>query len=406
MTETSKVSANEKIVVGLIGVGGMGGNNLRGFMGQPDVEVAAVCDVDADMLGKAIVDVKNKYGRKPRAFTDFRHLLDRKEIDAVVISTPDHWHAIPFIMACEAGKDIFSEKPMSHSIVEARSMLGAARRFKPVVQINTIQRSGANFRDAIDFIRAGGLGKVRVCRAWICGKGGIGKNPIKEPPANLDWDMWLGPSAKAPYHDRIHPYDWRNYLQWGTGDSGNWGAHHIDIVLLGMNEWHPLEVSSVGGGLFRDPSDDRNTPDMLITAYRFPSFVLQWETHNGREGLDGGGGGGCEFIGEKGKLIVERGRTRWSPYGDHPGPESKNDAASHVRDFLDNVKSRGTCRSDIETTYCTTVCCCLSNLTYTCGKSVKWDGAKGEVVGDRKAMENMFYRREYRKPWELPIYRV
>lgn len=404
MADNAKVSANDKIVVGCIGVGGMGSNNLRGFMNQPDVEVAAVCDVDADMLGKAIVDVKNKYGRKPQAFTDFRGLLEMKELDAVMIATPDHWHALPFIMACEAGKDVFSEKPLSHSIVEAQSMFGAAKQHKRVVQINTVQRSGAHFRDAIDFVRSGGCGNIRVCRAWICGKTGVGKNPVKEPPAHLDWNMWLGPGPDHPYHDRIHPYDWRCYLNWGTGNSGNWGAHHIDIVLLGMNEWHPLDVTSVGGRFHCPEDDDQTTPDTMITVYRFPNYVLQWEAHIGKEGLDGGGGGGAEFIGEKGKLIVERSGIKWSPYGDHPGPEKKHEPANHIRDFLDNVKTRGKCRSDIETTYYTTVCCCLSNLTYLYGKSVKWDGAKGEIVGDRKAMECMFYKREYRKPWKLPIY--
>lgn len=405
MADNNSVSPGEKIIVGCIGVGGMGSNNLRGFMNHPEVEVAAVCDVDADMLGRAIVDVKNKYGRKPAAFTDFRRLLDMKEIDAVVISTPDHWHALPFVMACEAGKDIFSEKPLSHSIVEAQSMLGAAKRFGRVVQINTVQRSGGNFRDAVDFVRSGGLGKVRVCRAWINGKTGVGRNPIKEPPAHLDWQMWLGPGPDHSYHDRIHPYDWRCYFNWGTGNSGNWGAHFIDIVLLGMNEWHPLEVASVGGRWFCDPDDDQTTPDTLITVYKFPNFVMQWEARVAREGMDGGGGSGAEWIGEKGKLIVDRGNIRWTPYGDHPGPEKKHENGDHIGNFLENVKTRGTCRSDIETTYYTTVCCHLSNLTYLCGRSIRWDGAKGEIVGDRKAQECIAYRREYRKPWKLPIYK-
>ncbi len=400
------VSANEKIVVGCIGVGGMGSNNMRGFIKHPEVEVAALCDVDADILGKALVDVEKQTGKRPQAFTDFRDLLEMKEIDAVMIATPDHWHALPFITACEAGKDIFSEKPLSHSIVEAQAMLGAARHHKRVVQINTMQRSQGHFRDAIDFVRSGGCGTVRVCRAWVCGKSGVGRNPIKEPPGHVDWDFWLGPGPKRPYHDTIHPYNWRCYFDWGTGNAGNWGAHMIDIVLLGMNEWHPLEVSSVGGKFFCPEDDDQDTPDTSITVYRFPNYVMQWEAHIGKEGLDGGGGGGAEFIGEKGKLIVERGGIKWSPYGDHPGPEKKYENGDHIQDFLDNIKTRGTCRSDIETTYCTTVCCHLANLSYLHGGSIKWDGAKGEIIGDRKAEECLSYQREYRKPWKLPAYKT
>jgi predicted dehydrogenase len=398
------VSANDKIRIGCIGLGAQGMGNLNGFMNHPEVDVAAVCDVDSDLLKKATSAVLKKQLHMPLAVKDFRHVLDRRDIDAVVISTPDHWHALPFIMACEAGKDVFCEKPISHDIVEAQSMVGAAEHYKRVVQVNTMQRSSGHFRDAIDFVRAGGLGKVNICRAWICGSRVVGVNPVKEPPAHLDWDFWLGPSAKSAYHGNIHPYMWRYYSNWGTGQSGNWGAHMIDIVLLGMNEWHPLDVSSVGGRLAYGDGDG-DMPDTLMTVYRFPSFMMQWEVHTTREGLDGGGNHGSEFIGEKGKLIVDRGGVKWSPYGEHPGPEKKHENADHIADFLDSMRTRGTCRSDIETMYYTTACCHLANLAYQAGRSIKWDGEKGVIVGDRKAMDLPAYRREYRKPWKLPYYR-
>jgi len=416
--QEKQVSANDKILIGCIGVGGMGMGNMGGFMGQPEVEVAAVCDVDQNFLNRAAGEVEKKYGRKPKAAKDFREVLDMKDVDAVVISTPDHWHALPFIMACEAGKDVFCEKPISHDIVEGQAMVGAAKRFNRVSQINTWQRSVGFFRQAIDFVRSGGLGKVRICRAWVCGPAGLGKNPIKDPPPNLDWDFWCGPAPKNPYHDTYHPGMWRLYYDYGTSMSGDWGVHMIDIVLLGMNDWHPLEVSSVGGKLVCGEDDDRTTPDTQMTIYRFSDWVMNWEIHVGGEGLDGSPGGhGAEFIGEKGKMIIDRGGIKWHPYGDHPGPEdagkdqgpdqpSRWSDMNHIGDFLENMRTRGKCASDIETMHYTTTCCHLANVSYQAGRSVKWDGEKGVIVGDRKAMECQAYRREYRKPWKLPVYKA
>ena len=411
-----KVSANEKIVLGAIGVGGMGFGNMCGFMGRPEVEVAAVCDVDTNFLDRASAEAEKKYGKKPLATQDFREILDRKDIDAVMIGTPDHWHALPFIMACEAGKDVFCEKPISHDIIEGQSMVGAAKRFGRVTQINTWQRSVGFFRQAIDFAKSGKMGKIAVCRAWVCGPAGLGKNPIKDPPANLDWDRWCGPAPKVPYHDTYHPGMWRLYYDFGTGMSGDWGVHMIDIVLLGMDAKHPLEVSAYGGKLRCAADDDRDTPDTMIAVYKFPDWVMQWEIHVGGEGLDGGEGHGSEFIGEKGKMIVDRSGIKWHPYGDNPGPEDANKDqggdrpdrwtnADHMGEFLGNIKTRGKCCADVESLYYTTTACHLSNVACQLGRSVKWDGEKGVVVGDREAMQMKAYRRDYRKPWKLPYYK-
>ena len=398
--------AGDKIRIGCIGVGGMGTNNMNGFMKHPEVEIIAVCDVDSKNLQKAAATVMKKQGHMPKVHLDFRHLLDMKDVDAVVISTPDHWHALPFIMACEAGKDIFCEKPISHDIYEGQMMLGAAKYYKRVVQINTWQRSVGHFLDAIDFIRAGGAGDVRICRAWITSIRGLGKNPIKDPPPNLDWDLWCGPGPKVPYHDNIHPRWWRMYYDFGTGLAGDWGVHMIDIVLLGMGDASPLEVSSVGGKIMSGEDDDRTTPDTQMAVFKFKDFVMNWELHAIGKGLDEGPSNhGTEFIGDKGKLIVDRGGITWKPYGDNPGPEKKNQAGDHIQDFLDNVRSRGKCRSDIESMYYTTTCCHLMNLAYQADRSIKWDGEKGEVVGDRKAMDFQAYKRKYRKPWKLPFYK-
>ena len=415
-SQAKPVGANDKILVGCIGMGGMGLRDMSEFMNQPGVEVVAVCDVDSNNLDKAVGVVEKKQGAKPQAFKDFRRILDMKDVDAVMIATADHWHALPFIMACEAGKDVFCEKPISHDIWEGRMMVGAAHYHKRVSQINTWQRSVGFFQQAIEFVRTGGMGKVDVCRAWLKGGGGLGKNPITDPPANLDWDFWSGPAPKNPYHARIHPGAWRSYFDYGGGGTGDWGVHMIDIVLLGMQATSPLEVSSVGGKLVSGEDDDRTTPDTMMTVYRFDDWVMNWEVHVGGEGLDGSKvGHGSEFVGEKGKLIVTREGIDWTPFGDNPGPQdagkdqgkdqgSRWANADHIADFLKNIKTRGKCASDIESMYYTTTACHLSNLAYQAGRSIKWDGAKGVVVGDDKAMRLQAYKRDYRRPWKLPKY--
>ena len=398
--------ADDKIRIGCIGVGGMGMANMKKFMAHPEVEVVAVCDVDSNELKKAAGTVMKTQGHLPKAFDDFRRVLEMKDVDAVMIATPDHWHAIPFIMACEAGKDIFCEKPISHNVYEGQMMLGAAKHHKRVVQINTWQRNVAHFQDAVQFIREGGAGQVRVCRAWITSIAGLGKNPIKDPPPNLDWDFYCGPAEKVPYHETYHPRWWRLYYNFGTGLAGDWGVHMIDIVLLGMNAWHPLEVSSVGGKIMAGEDDDRTTPDTQMAVFRFKDFVMNWELHVAGDGLDGSKNShGTEFIGEKGKLIVDRGGIKWTPYGDHPGPEKSNPGGDHVGEFLEAMRTRGKCASDIETMYYTTTCCHLMNVSYQAGRSIKWDGEKGVIVGDRKAMDVPAFRRPYRKPWTLPYYK-
>jgi predicted dehydrogenase len=401
------VSPNDKIRIGCIGVGNMGRGNMNGFMKQPEVEVVAVCDVDSENLSKAASAVMKAQHHMPSTHKDFREVLDMKDVDAVMIATPDHWHALPFIMACEAGKDIFCEKPISHDVYEGQMMVGAAKYHKRVVQINTWQRSRAKFRDAMDFIREGGAGTVRICRAWVTSIRGLGKNPIKDPPANLDWDFWCGPAPKVAYHDNIHPRWWRLYFDFGTGLAGDWGVHMIDIILQAMGDMHPLEVSSVGGKIMSGEDDDRTTPDTQIAVFKFKDFVMNWELHTVGEGLDEGPSNhGSEFIGDKGKLIVDRAKgITWKPYGDHPGPEAKNTEHDHIRDFLDNMRSRGKCASDIESMYCTTTCCHLMNVSYQIGRSVTWDGENGVIVSDKKAMEANAFRRDYRKPWKLPYYK-
>jgi predicted dehydrogenase len=408
-TQAQKVSANEKVVLGLIGCGGQGRGVMGGFFGHPDVAgVATVCDVDAKHADAAVQMVEKKYGKKPEVFKDFRKLLERKDVDVVIISTPDHWHALPTVYSCEAGKDIYLEKPISHNIVEGRAMVNAAKKFKRVVQVGTWQRSVQHFVDAIDYVRSGKLGKVSVCRAWTLGGAGVGKQPPTNPPPELDWDFWLGPAPKVPYRPNRCHFGWRWFFDYGSGLTGDWGVHMLDIVPLAMGEDAPLEVHSVGGKIVAAPDDDRDTPDTQMAIFKFKNFVMNWEIHVGGPGLDGGSHHGTEFIGEKGYLIVDRGG--WKAFDKNgkelPKVPSERKVGDHTRDFLDCVKSRPKPRSDIESMHQTTKLCHLANLALRTGENIRWDDAKEEPIGNRRAKDCPSYEREYRRPWKLPMHKL
>ncbi|MBW3623368.1 MAG: Gfo/Idh/MocA family oxidoreductase [Armatimonadetes bacterium] len=402
------IGANDKIRMALIGCGGMGRANMNNFMGHKDVEIIGLADVDANHLAQAAGDVKNKYGRDPLAVKDYRKLLEMKELDAVIIGTPDHWHALPMIHACEAGKDVYVEKPISHDVWEGLAMVNAAKKFGTVVQVGTWQRSTQHFVDAIDYVRSGKLGKVSVCRAWILGGAGVGNQKPQDPPAHLDWDFWLGPAPKVAYRPNRCHGSFRWFFDYAGGMAGDWGVHMIDIALLGMNTWHPQSVASYGGKILSGPQDDRDTPDTQIAIYKFnnPDFVLHWEVHVGAPGLDGGGDHGTEFIGSDAILRVDRGG--WSVVGKDGQPREKTPSPNRVNDhwsnFLDCMRSRKTPRSDIETMHYTTAACHLANVAYRTGREIDWDGKTQRITNAPALMRDQSFYRAYRKPWSLPTH--
>lgn len=400
-------SAAKVPVVGLIGAGGMGRHDMGVFMDQK-IPIAAVCDVDAKHAGEAADQVEKKQGKRPETYKDFRKLLDRKDIDAVIIGTPDHWHALNLIHAADAGKDVYCEKPISHNIVEGRAMVEAARKNKRVVQVGTWQRSTREFVDAIAYVRSGKLGKVTTCRAWKTDDNQLGHNSPTAPPESLDYDFWIGPAEKVPYTGKNAHYSWRWFFNTAAGMTGDWGVHMMDIALLGMSKdtdlVMPTEVTSYGGALAY-PGDDRTTPDTQLALMKFPEFVLQWET--GRRGLDGGPDHGTEFIAADGKaLMVWRGGwwIKDAKGKEIEKPKSEGEyhgLTSHVQDFLTCIESRDQPRSHLASMYQTTTVCHLANVSYLAGQTVRWDKAKNDLVGDA-GRDALAYQREYRNPWKLP----
>jgi len=408
ISRKKKVSPNEKIVMGLIGCHGMGAANMRNLMGHEDVEFVAICDVDSSRVTDEYKKIEEVYGKKPEVFSDYRKMLERKDIDAIIVGSPDHWHALNLIHAVEAGKDVYCEKPISHNFVEAKAMIAAKNHFKKVVQVGTWQRSTPEFHNAIEYIRAGKLGRITHCRAWISDGTRIGKGKVETVPSSLDYDMWCGPAEMAPYQANKTHYNWRWVKNTGGGLTTDWGVHMIDIALLGMSKGldlvMPTDITTYGG-LWALTDDDRDTCDSIETIMKFsdPDFVLTWSVLRDHPGKPSHG---TEFVSADGRTLrVWRGG--WTIVDGDGKVLPKEDAApqesDHWRNFLDCVKSREKPRADLDSAGQTTMVCHMSNMSLYSGKTVKYDKKKNDIVG-RDGKGNLAHDRKYRKGYSLKKY--
>jgi|SRR5579872_367644 len=403
------VAANDKIVLGLIGCGGMGAVDMRTLMEKPEVEVAALCDVDSARMPNDINDVEKKYGKRPGIYSDFRKMLERKDLNAIIIGTPDHWHALPLVMACEAGLDAYCEKPISHDITEAKAMDAAVRKFKRIVQVGTWQRSTSEFTSAVSYVRSGKAGRIVLCRAWKTDDFRVGNVPPSTPPATLDYEMWNGPAAFMPYAPNHVHSNWRWFLNYGTGMTGDWGVHMMDIALLGMSQSTdlpmPVEVTSFGGKLAY-PEDGRTAPDTVQTIMKFkdPDWILHWQT--GRD-FPGRPDHGTEFVSAEGKTVrVWRGGWEILDKDGTQLPKERTPSTNdHWQNWLDCLKTREQPRSNLASMAQTTIVCHLANVSYLAGQSVRWSKEKMDLVG-KPGRDTGSYYREYRKPWGLPLHKA
>jgi len=409
------LGANEKLNVAIIGCGRMGRHNLDVQQNTKLATIAAVCDVYDPNLQKALKMTDGKAA----AVQDFRKILDNKDIDAVVVATPDHWHPLITTLACEAGKDVFVEKPASVTIAEGRRMVQVARRTNRIVQVGTMQRSSLVFQKAVKIVQSGALGDISFVRTWIVGNeypDGIGNPADSKPPATLDWNLWLGPAPKRPFNwnrfgvgDRWSTF--RYFWDYAGGMMTDWGVHLIDIVLWAMQEKAPKSVMATGGKFFLQ--DNRETPDTLQVNYQFDKFVLTFAntTCNDR-GVDGQGYG-IEFYGSSGSLFVDRGGYKVMPQEGgrfdrkkmpdgvpmkFTSRDSGNDR--HARNFFNSIKTRELPTSDIEIGHRSTSICLLGNIAYRSGERLEWDAEKEIVTNSSKANDYLSYT--YRAPWKLP----
>ncbi|MCX7017041.1 MAG: Gfo/Idh/MocA family oxidoreductase [Candidatus Sumerlaeota bacterium] len=394
---------SERITVGLIGLGKIGmGTHVRGFLSESRVQVVALCDVESQRLqqGKALAEKQyadrlGKGGYKGcDTYGDFRDLVARPDIDGVVIATPDHWHALIAIAAMESGKDVYCEKPMGHSITEARAMAEAARRHGRVFQVGSQQRSDRAFRFACELVRNGRIGKVHTVRVNIGGPPEYCNLPPEPTPPTLDWDMWLGPAPWRPFHHTLCPIPsdgfppWRSYWEFGGGAMNDWGAHHFDIAQwgLGMDESGPVEVH---------PPDGK---DYTLLTYKYANGVIMTRG-------DGLKGAATEFIGDNGRVAVNRGQflvtepesLKRETFG--PGDVRLYDSTSHRGNWLDCMRTRRPtiCTADIG--YRTATVCHIGNICYLLNRPLRWSPEKERFENDGEA--NRLLCAFMREPWRV-----
>jgi len=392
--------ANERVRVGFIGVRNQGTNNLRRILGRSDADVAAVCDVDQAVLAKAGRLVEERAGRACPAFSDYRELLDRRDIDAVLISTPDHWHALPTVDACRAGKDVYCEKPLTLTIEEGRVMVRVARETDRVIQTGSQQRSSGRFRRACEIVRRGGLGRIDRIVVGLPGVNFDGP-PVSdtEPPEELDYDFWLGPAPERPYNPKQVHYNFRFFWPYSGGQMTNWGAHHLDIVQWALDrdgsgpvEIEPKNVTYHSENWYEVPSSS----EVVFRYEGGPTVVC-------RQGL--GEPNGVRFEGKDGTLFVSRSALRTDPPAlleetpEDPvgvGLSVRND---HHGDWLDRVRDRKRPICDVAIGHRSATVCHLGNIAARLGRTIRWDPASEQIRGDAEAAAMV--SRPYRSPWAL-----
>jgi predicted dehydrogenase len=416
----ARPSPSDRLTIGLIGCGNMGRADLRDFLRVPEVQVAALCDVDQAHLRDAVGDLRRAGRPTENAQTvgDFRRVLDRRDIDAVIVATPDHWHAYVLIAACAAGKDVYCEKPLSHNIVEGRAMVEAARRHRRVVQIGTQQRSGRHFQEAVRFIQAGRLGEVFLCRTWITNRNRPADNvsPPDEDhaPPGVDYDMWLGPAPLRPFNRNRFHSRFRFFWDYGNGLCNDWGVHLNDIVLWAMQVRAPLAVHATGGKY--DVRDNSDTPDTLDVHCQYPGFTHIYTVRRGMYHYGAPDRShGIEFHGTRGVLTLDRGGWVVTPGSDTLAAERHGTSEqhfTHVRNFLHCVRHRGeTPASEIEAMHRATTTCHLANIAFRVGRRVYWDAERERCYRGYDAAARRFVHEdgdanayllcEPRRPWSL-----
>jgi predicted dehydrogenase len=398
------MNASERINVGFIGVGGQGTSRLREFMKHPDVNVAAICDVDASHMERAAALVEQAGRSKPAAVHDFRRVVERKDIDAVMIATPDHWHALPAIHACQAAKDVFVEKPLCYSIGEGRAMMRAALGNNRITQLgNHIHNDHSNYRRVVELVRSGILGDIRRVHCWIrSNPKGIGVPPDGPPPKELDYEFWLGPAPRRPYNPNRAHGRFRNFWDYSGGVFIDFWCHITDLVYWALDLKAPKSVAAAGGRYLAD--DNGETPNVMEAVYEYPGLVLTWTVHPQGLATFENKSIGCLFQGTEATLFADYQThelyVRGKPVKDFKRPDPTiPDSPGHIREFLNSIKSRQRTTCDIEYAYRLTKGGLLGNLAYRTGRRLYWDDARERISGDRQA-EGMLTRR-YRKPWRL-----
>lgn len=415
-------TANQKIVIGAIGLRNMGFSNLRSFLKNPGVECGAICDIDDEILDRREVDIKKINDEriangekltitKPVRYKDYRKLLENKDIDAVLIGTPDHWHCLMMVDAAQAGKHVYVEKPMANSIEETLIMEKAAKKYDVVVTVGQWQRSGKHWNDATNYVKSGEIGKVSRVKAWsYTSKTALPVVPDSEVPAGVDYDMWLGPAPKLPFNQNRFHYNFRYFWDYAGGLMADWGVHMLDFALYGMDAQRPKSIMALGGHFAYE--DARQTPDTMNVLYEFDDFSLTWEHSvclgNGSYGM----GHGVVFQGNKGTVLVSRGGWQVIPEKEMKNGErvnktqekswvkGKSSHDEHVTNFLDVIKNGGEVNCTVEMGKEVAMVSHMGNIAQRTGEKLIWDDSTNRFTNSEKA--NALLTPQYSDPWKLP----
>ncbi len=406
------IGANDQINIGAIGINGMGWEDLKAALKIPGVNLMALCDADKNVLDKRMSELQALHvdATKVKAFKDYRSLLDMKDIDAVIIGTPDHWHALMMMQACEAGKDVYVEKPVGNSIVECRKMVAAQEKYNKVVQAGQWQRSQQHFKDAVDFIKTGQLGNIRTVKVW-CYQGWMKPGPVVPdtmPPVGVDYDLWLGPAKKRPFNGSRYHFNFRWFWDYAGGLMTDWGVHLLDYGLLGMGSPLPKTISALGGR-FAYPDLYEETPDTLTTLYEFDNFNMVWDSAMGIDNGSYDRNHGIAYIGNNGTLILNR--EGWEVIEEKQSKNkvskplvksSDNGLQNHMINFIQCIRSRKKeeLNCSIQAGAHVATIAQMGNIAFRSGQKLTWD-AKTQLFTD-KQVNSQYLMAPYHNGYQLP----
>ncbi|MGB1114250.1 MAG: Gfo/Idh/MocA family protein [Flavobacteriaceae bacterium] len=408
---SQKIWANDTLVIGAIGINGMGWSDTKALLNIPGVKLAAICDVDQNVLEKREAEMKAQ-GVRVKTFTDYRKLLEDKEIDAVVIGSPDHWHALMMIHACQAGKHVYVEKPIGNSVGECQAMVAAQEHYGTVVQVGQWQRSQQHFQDAVNYLATGVLGPIRTVKVW-CYQGWMRPDPIvpdSAPPKGVDYQHWLGPAPLKPFNSSRFHFHFRWFWDYAGGLMTDWGVHLLDYALLGMKASLPKTIVGLGGK-FAYPDLAEETPDTLTTLYEFDQFNLVWDSAMGIDNGSYGRDHGIAFIGNHGTLILNRGG--WEVIEERQSENkvakplvkpSDNGLQKHAQNFVAAIRANDPTKVNCsiqEGAHVATVAQ-MGNISYRSGEKLYWDATKNRFTDE--AINKEYLMNTYHNGYSLPNY--
>ena len=408
----TRISPADQINIGAIGINGMGWANVVSALKQPGVNLVALCDVDKNVIDRRLGELAklNVDASKVKTYADYRALLDNKDVNVVIIGTPDHWHALQMIDACSAGKDVYVEKPVGNSITECRAMVAAQKRHNRAVQVGQWQRSQQHFRDAVDFVYSGQLGNIRTVKIW-CYQGWMKPGPIvpdSAPPAGVNYDAWLGPAQKRPFNSSRFHFNFRWFWDYAGGLMTDWGVHLLDYGLLGMKAPVPKTVVSLGGK-FAYPDLAQEAPDTLTALYEFDNFNLVWDHAMGIDNGSYGRDHGIAFIGNNATLVLSRGG--WEVLEENRAKNkvakplakpSDNGLDKHWENYISVVRSRkfNELNCSIEAGAHVATVAQMGNISYRSGQRVIWDKSAEKFTDDK--LNKKYLMAGYHNGYKLP----